>query len=317
MRVGRFRAPIACALPLLLLLLTGSATRAAAPTTDPPPPPPGFSPPAAPALSPYDSLVADTAPVGVATSHMIGSLLLEQGLAAEALPYLEYAWRSWPGRRLFADDYVAALAALGRGGEAIDLLSAEVGASPSNVAARRRLAALLADAGRFDEALREVAELRRLGADDPDLLVLEGEALAGAGRVDEAIGRLREALRALPERAEPLTLRLGELYRKEGRAEELAALWTEALTARPESRPIRMSALRDLVAAGRTERALAVAARGDSLQAFAPDADRMEVSRGGSRRRACSSRPDGSRRRSPRWRRGAGTGCSTAKRPSG
>jgi tetratricopeptide (TPR) repeat protein len=53
-------------------------------------------------------------------------------------------------------------------------------------------------------------------------------------------------------------------------------MWTEALAAWPESRPVRLSALRDLVAAGRTDRALAVAARGDSLQSVAADADRME-----------------------------------------
>ncbi len=45
--------------------------------------------------------------------------------------------------------------------------------------------------------------------------LLEGEALAGAGRAGEAIVRLREARQRLPERAEPLSLRLGELYRQE------------------------------------------------------------------------------------------------------
>ncbi len=76
---------------------------------------------------------------------MIGSLLLEQGLPAEALPYLEYAWRALPGTRLFADSYVAALVALGRSGEAIAVLTAEIAAKPSDLAPRRRLAALLAD----------------------------------------------------------------------------------------------------------------------------------------------------------------------------
>lgn len=267
-------APLVLALPLLIL--PGGFARAAVPVTDPlASPSPTLSSPALAPPAPADSVVGEAAPVGIATSHMIGSLLLEQGLPAEAFPYLEYAWRSWPGARLFADSYVAALVALGRGGEAVAVLSAEIAAKPSDPAPRRRLAALLADGGRYDEALAAVADLRRLGGDAPDLLLLEGEALAGAGRTGEAIVRLREARQRLPERAEPLTLRLGELYRQEGGGDELLAMWEEALTAWPESRPVRLSALRDLVAAGRTARALAVAARGDSLQSVVPAADRL------------------------------------------
>ncbi len=267
------------AAPLVLALLSAGAPggpAGAAPAADRPAlPPPEMSPTVSPSPAPGDSAAAAATRVGVSTAHMIGSLLLEQGLAAEALPYLEYAWRSRPDERLFADGYLAALGALDRGAEAIALLTAEVAARPADPAPRRRLAALLADAGRHDEALQAAADLRRLAGDDPELLLLEGEALAGAGRVAEAIERLREARLRLPERAEPLTLRLGELYRQEGRSDDLLALWAEALTAWPESRPVRMGALRDLVSAGRTARALAVAARGDSVQALAPDADRM------------------------------------------
>jgi len=274
-RVVRLLAAIALALPLLIL--PGGAACATAPATHPLElPPASLSSSALLPSAPGDSVATETAPVGISTSHMIGSLLLEQGLSAEALPYLEHAWRSWPGRRLFADSYVAALVALGRSGEAVAVLTAEIAAKPSDLAPRRQLAALLVDGGRYGEALLAVADLRRLGGAEPELLLLEGEALVGAGRAGEAIVRLREARQRLPERAEPLTLRLGELYRQEGRGEELLTMWAEAVTAWPESRPVRLSALRDLIAAGKTDRALAVAARGDSLQSVAADADRME-----------------------------------------
>lgn len=274
-RVVRLLTLIALALPLLIL--PGCAARAIAPVTDSRELPPATLSSAV-SLPPArgDSVATETAPVGISTNHMIGSLLLEQGLPAEALPYLEYAWRSWPGTRLFADSYVAALVALGRSGEAVAVLTAEIAVKPSDLAPRRQLAALLADGKHYDDALLVVADLRRLGSDDPELLLLEGEALAGAGRAGEAIVCLLEARRRLPERAEPLSLRLGELYRQERRGDELLAMWAEALAAWPESPPVRMSALRDLVAAGKTDRALAVAALGDSLQSVVPDADRME-----------------------------------------
>ncbi len=274
-RVVRLLTPIALVLPLLIL--PGGASRATTPVIDPGELSPStFSSEATLPPASGDSVVTESAPVGISTSHMIGSLLLEQGLPAEALPYLEFAWRSWPGTRLFTDSYVAALVALDRSGKAVAVLTEEIAVEPSDLAPRRQLAALLADSGRCDEALLVVADLRRLGSDEPELLLLEAEALAGAGRVGEAIVRLVEARQRLPERAETLSLRLGELYRQERRGDELLAMWAEALSAWPESRPVRLSALRDLIAAGKTDRALTVAARGDSLQSFAADADRME-----------------------------------------
>ncbi|MHB8079105.1 MAG: tetratricopeptide repeat protein [Candidatus Krumholzibacteriia bacterium] len=270
--MGRGPVPLVLALSLLGLA-AGVAHAVAAAAVPGALPPPARSPSAPGASAAGDSTAADPAPFGIPSSHMIGSLLLEQGLAAEAYPYLEYAWRSVPGSRLYTDSYVAALVALLRSGEAIALLNAEIAAQPTDRAPRRRLVALLADDARYDEALQAVAELRRLGDTDPELGLLEGEVLAGAGRVDEAIARLREARERLPERAEALTLRLADLYRQAGRGDDLLALWGEALTAWPASRPVRLNALHDLIAAGRTSRALAVAARGDSLQsvAAAPD----------------------------------------------
>lgn len=232
--------------------------------------------PAALAPASGDSAAGESALFGVPTSHMIGLLLLEQGRVPEALPYLEYAWRALPGERVFANDYVSALAALGRDEEAIAVLTAAVDAAPTDPAPRRRLAALLADEQRFAEALLVVADVRRLGTDDAALLPLEGEILAGAGRGEEAVARFREARTRLPEQAEALTLRLGQLLAQQERQEELLALWTDALATWPESRPVRMNALRDLIRAGRARPALAVAATGDSLQAFATGLDRLE-----------------------------------------
>ncbi len=243
-----------------LLGVCGRASPAAAPPAPAPSSPPSPSssgPPAAPQDLPF----------GVSTSYLLGTTLLEQGEAAAALPYLQYAQRLAPDVPEISQALLGALLATGDRQGALDLLDAAIAADPAASLPRRQRIALLTEMERYDDALAGIARAREAAGDDPELLPLEGDALARAGRTDAARDAYRQALTRLPQRREQTYLQLAALLGAADRSDELAALWREAVAALPDSRRIRLGALRDLIRRGRVEDALALAASGDSVQA--------------------------------------------------
>lgn len=75
------------------------------------------------------------------------------------------------------------------------------------------LARVYREAGRLDEAARELELAVRQRPQDPALRVRAAEVLAEAGDVERAIGHLEVALRAAPGDPE-ISIRLGELERR-------------------------------------------------------------------------------------------------------
>ncbi len=230
----------------------------------------------APLASPLDSLVQGTAPAenalpfGTGTSYLLGTTLMQQGDYQGALPYLDHAYRMGPGEREIAEAFLDALLGLGYGERALEVLGDMVRRWPADLDIRRRRIALLGDLRRYDEALAEIARVREAGLPDAELLVMEGNLLASAGRVPEALATYRRALSAVPEENERIYLLMAALLERENRSAELLALWEEAAGALPASRAMRYGLLRQLVRSDELERAVAVAQEADSEAAHSP-----------------------------------------------
>jgi arylsulfatase A-like enzyme/Tfp pilus assembly protein PilF len=84
---------------------------------------------------------------------------------------------------------------------AADLRSV-VDADPSNSLARRHLAIALSTSGRYDDAIREIETLQRSGDASLETIILLGECQRLAGRVDEAVATLRQAVQRDSENAD-------------------------------------------------------------------------------------------------------------------
>lgn len=80
----------------------------------------------------------------------------------------------------------------------------------------RRLVDLYSRAGKGEEALKWIAEWKKLSRGAVEPMLVESRLLANAGRYDEATNKLEFASRKFKERAE-LTKRLAELYAEQGR----------------------------------------------------------------------------------------------------
>lgn len=85
--------------------------------------------------------------------------------------------------------------------------------TPAAEADPAALARVYREAGRFDEAGRELELAIRQRPQDPALRVRAADVLAEAGDLERAIGHLEVALRAAPGDPE-ISIRLGELERR-------------------------------------------------------------------------------------------------------
>jgi tetratricopeptide (TPR) repeat protein len=248
-------------LPLLAALMLFAAGRpAAAP---------------APPASPLDSLSQDSVspqealPFGTGTSYLLGTALMQQGDYPGALPYLDHAYRLAPEEREIAEAFLGVLLGMGYGERALEVLADMVRNWPADPEIRRRRIALLGDMRRYEEALAEISQVREAGLPDDDLLVMEGNLLASADRVPEALVAYRRALSQVPEESERIYLLMAALLEREQRSADLLALWEEAAGALPDSRAMRYGLLRQLVRSDELERALAVAQEADRKAAQA------------------------------------------------
>ena len=101
-----------------------------------------------------------------------------------------------------------------------------VSKSPSKVRPRFQLAFALYDAGKYAESAQSYEIASRLGPVDYQLLLDWALALDGAGRVNEAIDKLRQA--ALFERSAHVFTQMGMVYAKHGRTQEALDALAEA-----------------------------------------------------------------------------------------
>ena len=83
-----------------------------------------------------------------------------------------------------------------------------------------------------DEALASAERLTRIGADNPDSWLLQGNALATAARHDDAIAAYRHALSLSPEHPGALS-GLAHNLKTVGRQDEAVAAYRQSITANP------------------------------------------------------------------------------------
>ncbi len=117
----------------------------------------------------------------------------------------------------------------GKWDEAATVLTRIVETNPELRAdARKELAAVLARAGRIDDARAAIARWRQAAPEDPKPYIEEANVLIGVSREDDAIDVLREGIRALPGDLQ-LKQRLMEVCQADGRIHEARSLAWEVL----------------------------------------------------------------------------------------
>jgi tetratricopeptide (TPR) repeat protein len=127
----------------------------------------------------------------------LAALLTATFRAAEAIEILRPSAETSDDVRLLMV-YGAALKSDGRADEAVIYYERARQALPMSAEAEHNLAGALGDAHRFDESLRVVGRAFDKGLDAPETWLVQGRALMGLGRFDEAEDAFREAIRRRP-----------------------------------------------------------------------------------------------------------------------
>ena len=162
------------------------------------------------------------------TAGLAGALLFSRGLFDQALPALRHAVAGSAQPAAHAVNLGRNLSLMGRAEEALPWLEQglrelDAALDPRGLA-RRSLAEALASLGRFDEALSHFPATPA----DVDRSQDRAALLAMAGRHDEAAQDLRDALQASPDSI-PLCLMAAELAEVRGRSAEAMHLIRQAL----------------------------------------------------------------------------------------
>jgi tetratricopeptide (TPR) repeat protein len=236
---------------LLMLVLVGSLVIAAPPSEGP-----------RPVESPDPEL-----PAGAAPQYQLGRSLLQQGDSAAALPYLQRAFRLAPGVERFGAIFLDALVGAGRPKDALEVVAAMSKMYPQQAGYRRRHGLLLAQAGRYQDALGEVRATRAIGPDDLELVKLEMDLHESLKDVKGALAVAAAAEGAFPDQRVDLVLMQAGVLRRADRAVDAAKVLGGELALAPDAQNLRLALLQTLVAAGDVAAAGKVAADGDARQA--------------------------------------------------
>jgi len=183
--------------------------------------------------------------------HMLGVIVSQEGLPAEAIRLFREALRVNPGYREARLNLAIALTETGAYAEA----AAEAGklalpradAERLSLGVRGRLANAHADLARqyqavgwYDKAVREYDEALELCPDFPDIHHCRALSCREAGDLAGAEASLRRALELNPGYVDA-HVSLGWLLRKRGRLADAARAWEQALALDPEHRLARLS----------------------------------------------------------------------------
>ncbi len=194
------------------------------------------------------------------SARRLGTLLLNQGQPAEALPHLQRAARIRPADVPSQNNCGLALLALGRAGEAAERFRAAVERNPNYAQAHAALAQVEAARGRAAEADAYRRRAAERGYDRPGHLEVLAESLTNLGSALLAQGD-KAGARACFQSTRGFTVhaeaeyRLGTLLLDEGKpAEALAHLQRACLLKPADGRP-QYSCGAALMALGRTDEA--------------------------------------------------------------
>ncbi len=105
--------------------------------------------------------------------------------------------------------------------------------SPDDEEARLLSAAVSIELGRFQDARARLVPLIERGTPEPEVRFLIGKALAGLGRVDEALSQFRETVSAEPHFHEAY-FEAGRLLQERGDVEAAFQLWNRASNLAPD-----------------------------------------------------------------------------------
>jgi tetratricopeptide (TPR) repeat protein len=129
----------------------------------------------------------------------------------------------------------------------------------------------LAGQGRIDEAIAKYSEALRLKPDFPEAHLNLGVALARQGRIDEAIAQYSRALRLKPDFLEA-HLNLGVALARQGRIDEAIAQYSQALRIKPDYPEAHLNLGVALAGQGRIDEAIAEYSEALRIKPDFPDA---------------------------------------------
>jgi tetratricopeptide (TPR) repeat protein len=192
-------------------------------------------------------------------------LALAQAYAAldewpRSVATVEDAFRLGPQVPSVAKEAARVARRLDRPGAAMERYRAVIGLRHDDVEARRSVSALLSDAGRTQEAARELSALSRLWPEDNSVRLRLAELAAANGELAQARKLFDEARSQCPDEPE-VHEREGRALLQAGRKEEALAALERALALRPQNPSLReaLRSLQGLDAAWGVQHALDVA----------------------------------------------------------
>ncbi|HID74780.1 MAG TPA: tetratricopeptide repeat protein [Planctomycetaceae bacterium] len=174
----------------------------------------------------------------------------------EALQLLEVWQESYPHdpQPLFMRAYL--FQGMNHPAEAIELYRKGLGMAPHKTTMRRRLAAVLLEAGRLDDAEAELLLCARRMPEDAETWYLLARCIHARGDVEEARRRLDKSLQLDPDHLDARRLK-GQLDLERGKLDEALAELEQVVQRRPYDILAREALGRALRAMGRPEEAKA------------------------------------------------------------
>jgi tetratricopeptide (TPR) repeat protein len=163
----------------------------------------------------------------------LAGFYVARGRSGEAEPYMKAmadqdSTPSAPAKFALADYYYSA----GRQDDALKVLAPLVATKESYAAAQTRVAAIQLSKHNPAEASRIIGEVLTRDPHNVSALLVRAEILNSQGKVDDAIGQVRQAVAADPG-SERARFRLAQLLRSKGLTDEAIAEFNEVLKINP------------------------------------------------------------------------------------
>jgi tetratricopeptide (TPR) repeat protein len=203
---------------------------------------------------PPDLVVAVKAQPTAPTHIALGVWFAQRKDYSCAIPSFETALRFNPNSWEAHHDLALALIATGRVQKAEEHLRAALSSAPDTAQVPFHLGQILTAQRRYSAAVPYLQEAVRMAPSLPARLAL-GSALAGSGRLPEALKTLEELVSAHPESAEA-QFTLANLYAKREQYAEAAEAYTRTLKLDPGNDVARLAGAKALAAASRNDEAL-------------------------------------------------------------
>ncbi len=172
-------------------------------------------------------------PNSVLARNNLGNLMLQKGLADQAIAQFQRALEVRPGLAEAHSNLGNALAQKGAAREAIAQYQKALELRPGLAEVHNNLGTLLLQQGRVDEALAEYQKALEIRPNFADTHNDVGTLFLQLGRIEEAIPHLQKALELRPGLATAHNS-LGLAFLQQGRSDEATAHFQKALELRPD-----------------------------------------------------------------------------------